>query len=83
MALTVAVSISMDSLAQDQAAKQTVAPPAIHLPLEGEFPSLDGALGWINSPPLAPATLRGKVVLVDFWTYTCINWRRTLPYLRA
>src|SRR5439155_1249696 len=39
--------------------------------------------GWLNSPPLAPADLRGKVVLVDFWTYTCINWLRQLPYVRA
>ena len=47
------------------------------------MPALDGAIGWINSPPLTPAGLRGKVVLVDFWTYSCINWRRTLPYIRA
>jgi thiol-disulfide isomerase/thioredoxin len=47
------------------------------------MPSLSGATGWLNSPPLAPADLRGKVVLVDFWTYTCINWLRTLPYIRA
>jgi thiol-disulfide isomerase/thioredoxin len=44
---------------------------------------LDGATGWLNSPPLTPAGLRGKVVVVDFWTYTCINWLRQLPYLRA
>jgi thiol-disulfide isomerase/thioredoxin len=48
-----------------------------------EFPSLGGATGWLNSPPLTPGALRGKVVLVDFWTYTCINWRRQLPYVRA
>ena len=45
--------------------------------------SLDQGVAWLNSAPLSPAELRGKVVLVDFWTYTCINWRRTLPYLRA
>src|SRR5437762_2695060 len=45
--------------------------------------SFDGATGWLNSPPLTPADLRGKVVLVDFWTYTCINWLRQLPYVRA
>ncbi len=50
---------------------------------EGEFPSLDGATTWLNSPPLTPAGLRGKVVLVEFWTYTCVNWLRTLPYVRA
>ena len=50
---------------------------------EGKFPSLDGATGWLNSAPLTPADLRGKVVLVNFWTYTCINWLRQLPYVRA
>jgi thiol-disulfide isomerase/thioredoxin len=53
------------------------------LPIEDPFPSLRGATTWLNSPPLSPAGLRGQVVLVDFWTYTCINWLRTLPYLRA
>jgi thiol-disulfide isomerase/thioredoxin len=48
-----------------------------------EMPSLAGATGWLNSPPLTPSGLRGKVVVVDFWTFTCINWLRTLPYLRA
>lgn len=48
-----------------------------------DMPPLDGATGWLNSRPLATAGLHGKVVLVDFWTYTCINWRRTLPYLSA
>jgi thiol-disulfide isomerase/thioredoxin len=45
-------------------------------------PSLSGATSWINTRPLTLADLRGKVVLIDFWTYTCINWRRTLPYVR-
>ena len=53
------------------------------LPVEGELPSFGGATGWLNSPPLTPAGLRGKVVLAGFWTYTCINWLRQLPYLRA
>ena len=47
------------------------------------LPDLSGATLWINSPPLTPASLRGKVVLVDFWTYSCINCLRTLPYIRA
>jgi thiol-disulfide isomerase/thioredoxin len=47
------------------------------------MPSLDSATGWLNSPPLTAADLRGHAVLVNFWTYTCINWLRTLPYLRA
>src|ERR1700726_3980685 len=50
---------------------------------EGTLPSRGGATQWLNSPPLTPAGLRGKVVLVDFWTYTCINWLRQLPYVRA
>ena len=45
--------------------------------------SLERADEWLNSPPLTPSALRGKVVLIDFWTYTCINWLRTLPYVRA
>ena len=48
-----------------------------------ELASLERANEWLNSPPLTPAALRGKVVLIDFWTYTCINWRRTLPYVHA
>ena len=64
------------------------APAGLHvasarLPHEGELPSFDGATGWLNSEPLTPAGLHGKVVLADFWTYTCINWLRQLPYLRA
>jgi thiol-disulfide isomerase/thioredoxin len=56
---------------------------AARLPVESRLPSFDGATGWLNSPPLTPASLRGKVVLVNFWTYTCINWLRQLPYGRA
>jgi thiol-disulfide isomerase/thioredoxin len=53
------------------------------LPFEGRLPGFEGATGWLNSPPLTPEELRGKVVLVDFWTYTCINWLRTLAWVRA
>jgi thiol-disulfide isomerase/thioredoxin len=53
------------------------------LPVEGRLASFDGATGWLNSDPLTPEGLLGRIVLVDFWTYTCINWLRTLPYLRA
>ncbi|MET3376880.1 cytochrome c biogenesis protein CcdA/thiol-disulfide isomerase/thioredoxin [Variovorax boronicumulans] len=57
--------------------------PARDLRVEGRLPSLAGATEWINSVPLTPEALRGKVVLVDFWTYSCINCLRTLPYVRA
>jgi thiol-disulfide isomerase/thioredoxin len=53
------------------------------LAIEGDLPSFRGVTGWLNSQPLTKADLHGKVVLIDFWTYSCINWRRTLPYLRA
>jgi cytochrome c biogenesis protein CcdA/thiol-disulfide isomerase/thioredoxin len=53
------------------------------LPVEGTLPSLDGAVEWLNSPPLTAEALKGKVVLVDFWTYSCINCLRALPYVRA
>ncbi len=53
------------------------------LPVEGNLPGFQGATGWLNSPPLTEADLDGKVVLTDFWTYTCINWLRTLAYVRA
>src|SRR5262247_4108228 len=71
------------TLTERKSMAQPMRHPAAPLPVEGEFPSLGGAIEWLNSPPLTPAGLRGKVVLIDFWTYTCINWLRTLPYVRA
>jgi cytochrome c biogenesis protein CcdA/thiol-disulfide isomerase/thioredoxin len=53
------------------------------LPVEGKFPSLAGATAWLNSPPLTADALKGKVVLIDFWTYSCINCLRAIPYVRA
>src|SRR4051794_6534860 len=53
------------------------------LPVEGTAAGFDGATTWLNSAPLSAAQLRGKVVLVDFWTYSCINCIRTMPYVRA
>ena len=67
---------------QGQAARhQGVA--AADLPVEGMMPSFAGANGWLNSQPLTPSGLRGHVVVVQFWTYTCINWLRTQAYNRA
>ena len=58
-------------------------PPGVHLPAEGTLPGFSGATAWLNSEPLTPEGLRGKVVVADFCTYTCINWLRSLPYVRA
>ena len=60
------------------------APAGLHtssarLPVEGKLPSFDGATGWLNSQPLTAADLSGKIVLANFWTYTCVNWLRQLP----
>lgn len=62
---------------------RTIETTAFRLPVEGELPEFLGAITWLNSAPLTPADLRGKVVLVNFWTFTCINWLRQLPYIRA
>ena len=56
---------------------------AAELPVEGELADFDGANAWLNSGPLTPAGLRGKVVVVEFCTFSCVNWLRTLPYVRA
>jgi thiol-disulfide isomerase/thioredoxin len=56
---------------------------AIRLPVEAEFPSLGGATQWLNSDPLTAAGLRGKIVVINFWTFSCINSLRMLPYIRA
>jgi thiol-disulfide isomerase/thioredoxin len=64
-------------------AVQTLTGAPGQLPDEGELPSLGGASAWLNSQPLTAASLRGRVVLVQFGTYTCINWLRTLPHVRA
>jgi thiol-disulfide isomerase/thioredoxin len=78
-----AMAASIQAFAEDNGMTQQPKHAGVRSPMEGEFPSLSGATGWLNSPPLKSADLRGKVVLVDFWTYTCVNWRRTLPYVRA
>jgi cytochrome c biogenesis protein CcdA/thiol-disulfide isomerase/thioredoxin len=63
--------------------KLTIQPPASIVVGTSVMPPLSGATLWLNSPPLRSEMLRGKVVLVDFWTYSCINCLRTLPYLEA
>ena len=52
-------------------------------PVEGKLPAFDGATAWLNGEPLTAADVLGRVVLVSFGTYTCINWIRSLPYVRA
>jgi thiol-disulfide isomerase/thioredoxin len=62
---------------------QQLTHPAQPSRASSELQSLSSAAEWLNSPPLTAAGLKGKVVLIDFWTYTCINWLRSLPYVRA
>ena len=62
---------------------QQMTPMAAGSRTDGELAALGQATAWINSEPLTPAALRGKVVLVQFWTYSCINWLRNEPYVRA
>jgi thiol-disulfide isomerase/thioredoxin len=71
------------TLAEGGGVVQAAALATIRLRDEGAMPSLGGASEWLNSMPLTTEGLRGKVVLVDFWTYSCINWLRTEPYVRA
>jgi thiol-disulfide isomerase/thioredoxin len=81
--IATAIATPLETSGQDMGVPQQAPPRVVQLPIEGELPSLGGANEWLNSPPLTAAGLRGKVVLVDVWTYTCINWLRTLPYVRA
>ena len=92
--LAVVVGLPIVGLGEDQNVVQPATStgtrlPFLHglftarIPNQPELASLEQATEWLNSPPLAAQALRGKVVLVDFWTYTCINWLRTLPYVRA
>ena len=76
-------SAALEATRPDADGRRRRAGTRAHARRRGRFPSLAGATEWINSPPLTPEGLRGKVVLVDFWTYSCINCLRTLPYVRA
>jgi len=80
--LVSAFGVPIDTLTEDKGMVQQMT-SAAQLPSEGELRSLGNATEWLNSQPLTAADLRGKVVVIDFWTYTCINWLRTLPYVRA
>ena len=79
--LGAAVVAPVESLAAERTMHPMTSREA-KLPVEGMLASLAGATAWLNSQPLILEGLRGKVVLVDFWTYTCINWQRTQPYVR-
>jgi thiol-disulfide isomerase/thioredoxin len=90
--LAIAIGAPVAAFVGDKTMPQTSAQvrvPFLHgfpdapMPAQAELASLERATTWLNSPPLNAAALRGKVVLVDVWTYTCINWLRTLPYVRA
>jgi cytochrome c biogenesis protein CcdA/thiol-disulfide isomerase/thioredoxin len=82
---TKAASIAMNGSSDMMMMMMTAEPKTAKadLPVEGNLPSLAGAVAWLNSPPLTAESLRGKVVVVDFWTYSCINCLRSIPYVRA
>jgi thiol-disulfide isomerase/thioredoxin len=75
-----ATGLGMITSAYAQVGKKSA---ALDVSTEGQMPSLGRVTEWLNSKSLTAADLRGKVVLIDFWTYSCINWRRSLPYVRA
>jgi thiol-disulfide isomerase/thioredoxin len=81
--LAAAIGSPIVAFAEDKSVMQQMMPAAVQLPIEDKLAFLGGATGWLNSQPLTGAGLRGKVVLIDVWTYTCINWLRQLPYVRA
>ncbi len=92
--LATSIGAPISGLAGDTKVPQPIISTGIRVPFlhgllsgqigsQTELASLERADEWLNSPPLTALALRGKVVLIDFWTYTCINWLRTLPYVRA
>jgi thiol-disulfide isomerase/thioredoxin len=92
--LAIGVGAPIAGFLGEMSVSQPTASPGVRAPFLHGLPtgqvadqsalaSLERANEWLNSPPLTASALRGKVVLVDFWTYTCINWLRTLPYVRA
>jgi thiol-disulfide isomerase/thioredoxin len=92
--LAIAIGVPIAGFVEDKSMPQTTTSAGERVPFlhglrtgqiagQSELASLERANEWLNSPPLTAPALRGKVVLIDFWTYTCINWLRTLPYVRA
>jgi thiol-disulfide isomerase/thioredoxin len=92
--LATAIGAPIAGFGGDMNMSQSATSPGVRVPFlhglptgpiagQSELASLERANEWLNSPPLTASALRGKVVLIDFWTYTCINWLRTLPYVRA
>jgi thiol-disulfide isomerase/thioredoxin len=81
--LAIAMEAAIVTFVKNKSEVEYMRHSAVQSPSEGTFPSLSGATQWLNSAPLMPADLRGKVVLINFWTYTCINWLRQFPYVRA
>src|SRR3954451_25097735 len=71
------------SQAMDESSTRTGSMGELILPVEGALPPLDGLGPWMNSPPLTREQLKGKVVVIDFWTYSCINCLRSIPYVKA
>src|SRR5271165_4595583 len=81
--LASAIGVLLATPAEDKSMSPQTKIAAVRLPVEGDLPALGGATEWLNSPLLSATDLRGKVVLIDFWNYTCINWLRQLPYVRV
>jgi thiol-disulfide isomerase/thioredoxin len=80
---TAAMTLAATQFGMTNVGGQALPPKAVQLPIERALLSIRSATTWLNSSPLTADDIRGKVVLIDFWTYTCINWLRTLPYVRA
>jgi cytochrome c biogenesis protein CcdA/thiol-disulfide isomerase/thioredoxin len=83
MAMSNSTMAMSNSKADGHAMMMSAAKTSADLPVEGQIPSFAGATLWLNSPPLTPQALRGKVVVIDFWTYSCINCLRALPYVKS
>lgn len=81
-AVAIAMWLLINTAAENKDMTRAAKASGAKLYIEGELPSLKGTTAWLNSQ-LSATDLRGRVVLVQFWTYTCINWRRTLPYVRG